>query len=435
MKRPFQTQCRSIALAYPVKACLVVLALLPGAVGCATVRAPQTPGLAQGDAAGAETRPLTPEEWVRRNFPNTASETAVPPSEFKPPTPAVMPVPQASPPARPAATPPVLVARTISPETLPASPPRPRVRPTDAVAKPVPQASPPARPAATPPVLVARTSSPETLPASPPRPRVRPTDAVAKPVPQASPQARPAASRPVLVAQASVPTQPAVSTPAVAAQTSPPTQPAASAPAMLAQASPPESLPATPAAPQLEPAKPAAAPTAPQDAQPNKPEGILLREGDMVRVSFPGAPTLNTAQQIRRDGSITLQMVGEFKIAGLTTIEAEKELIKLYGRYLQVKEVTVALESSTFSVYVTGAVLRPGKITSDRPLSAMEAVVEAGIDYSKANLKRVRIVRTEKGRSEYHILNLRDPLFGKAGVPFDLKPSDIIYVPERFTWF
>lgn len=172
-----------------------------------------------------------------------------------------------------------------------------------------------------------------------------------------------------------------------------------------------------------------------EGTQTNKSPALLLREGDTLRISFPGAPTLNTVQQIRRDGNITLPLIGEFKAAGLAPSEAEKELLKLYDPHLQVKEVNVAVESSAFAVYVTGAVLRPGKIMSDRPISAMEAVVEAGINHSRANLKAVRIIRQENGRTEYHSVNLKVLLQGKPAESFALKPSDIIYVPERFTWF
>jgi polysaccharide biosynthesis/export protein len=167
-----------------------------------------------------------------------------------------------------------------------------------------------------------------------------------------------------------------------------------------------------------------------------KREAIVLREGDAVRITFPGAPNLNTTQQIGRDGRISLQLVGEFKAAGLTLADMEKELLKLYGPQLQTKEVTVAVESSAFPVYVTGAVLRPGKITSDRPMTAMEAIMEAGgFDYAKANLKAVRVIRHENGRTEHHTLNLKGVLQGDESEQFDLKPSDIIYVPERFSWF
>src|SRR6266404_2356427 len=167
-----------------------------------------------------------------------------------------------------------------------------------------------------------------------------------------------------------------------------------------------------------------------------KPESIVLHEGDVVRISFPGAPNLNAAQPIRRDGRIALQLIGEIQAAGMTPSALEKELVKLYGPQLQTKEVNVAVESSAFPIYVTGAVLRPGKITSDRPLTALEAIMEAGgFDYTKANLKSVRVIRHENDRTDHFKLNLKGVLQGEQSEQFNLKPSDIIYVPERFSWF
>ena len=167
-----------------------------------------------------------------------------------------------------------------------------------------------------------------------------------------------------------------------------------------------------------------------------KSEAMVLREGDSVRISFPGAPNLNTIAPIRRDGMITLQLIGEFKAAGLTPSQLEQELVKLYGPHLQTKEVLVAVESSAFPVYITGAVLRPGKIMSDRPITALEAIMEAGgFDYTKANLKAVTVIRTENGKTEHHKLNLKPVLQGQGTEQFNLKPFDIIYVPEKFNWF
>jgi polysaccharide biosynthesis/export protein len=174
----------------------------------------------------------------------------------------------------------------------------------------------------------------------------------------------------------------------------------------------------------------------PKPTEPPKPEVIVLHEGDTVRISFPGAPTLNTVQQIRRDGRVTLPLIGEFKAAGLTPPDMEKELIERYGPQLQTKEVTVSVDSSAFPIYVTGSVLRPGKILSDRPLTALEAIMEAGgPDYTKANLKSIRIIRTENGQTEHFVINLKNVLKGSADDKFKLKPADIIYVPERFSWF
>jgi polysaccharide export outer membrane protein len=169
----------------------------------------------------------------------------------------------------------------------------------------------------------------------------------------------------------------------------------------------------------------------------SKPEVIVLHEGDVVRVSFPGTSNMDTAPQaIRRDGRITLPLIGEFQAAGLTPPAMEKELIKLYESQLLLKEVTVTVESSTFPVYVTGAVLRPGKVMSDRPMTALQAIMEAGgFNYTKANLKAVAVIRHENGRTQHYTVNLKQVLQGEPSEPFNLKPSDIVYVPERFSWF
>jgi polysaccharide export outer membrane protein len=181
------------------------------------------------------------------------------------------------------------------------------------------------------------------------------------------------------------------------------------------------------------PANPAP-PAAP--AADNSPS-MLLREGDAVRITFPGAPSLDTVQTIRRDGKITLDMVGEMKAAGLTALELQQQLLKAYGDQLVVKEVTVTVQTSVFVVYVTGAVLRPGKLTSDRVETPLEAVIEAGIDHAKSNLKKILVIREniENGKTETFHLNLDDVMRGKPTVPFTLKSMDKIYVPEKFSWF
>jgi polysaccharide export outer membrane protein len=165
-------------------------------------------------------------------------------------------------------------------------------------------------------------------------------------------------------------------------------------------------------------------------------EIITLQEGDDLKISFPGSASLDTTQQIRRDGKISLPLVGEVQAAGVTPEDLQENLIKLYAPQISSKEVIVTVESSAFPVYVTGCVIRPGKISSDKPLTALEAVMEAGgFDYEKANLRNVRVIRSEDGVSKSYTLNLKLALNGNEDKQFYLKPSDIVYVPEKFSWF
>jgi polysaccharide export outer membrane protein len=163
---------------------------------------------------------------------------------------------------------------------------------------------------------------------------------------------------------------------------------------------------------------------------------VRLREGDSIKIAFPGAPTLDTAQQIRRDGKITMTLGGEVTALGKTPTELEKELLKLYESQLAVKQVVVTVNSSAYPVFMTGAILRPGKLMADRPLSVLEAIMEAGgFDYARANLKGVTVLRQFEGQTVSYKLNLKAVLSGANIQPFYLKPSDIVYVPEKFSWF
>ena len=165
-------------------------------------------------------------------------------------------------------------------------------------------------------------------------------------------------------------------------------------------------------------------------------ELMNLREGNVLKISFPGSPTLNTTQTVRRDGKITMQLIGEVDAAGKTPSALEQKLADLYTNQISSKQVTVEVASSSLTIYVTGMVLRPGKILSDHPISALEALMEAGgPDYNKANLKAVIVIRREGNVLKNHPLNVKDMLEGKQSEPFYLKPDDIVYVPERFSVF
>ena len=180
--------------------------------------------------------------------------------------------------------------------------------------------------------------------------------------------------------------------------------------------------------------------TAPTTAAPTDPVPFttaILREGDSVKIAFPGAPNLDTTQQVRRDGKITLSLGGEIVAAGKTPSEIEKEILNLHGKQLAVQQVVVTVTSSAYPIYVSGAVLRPGKILADRPMTVLEAIMEAGgFDHAKANLKKVTVLREFEGQTMSYTIDMREYLRGTTGAkPFYLKPADKIHVPQKFNWF
>jgi polysaccharide export outer membrane protein len=120
----------------------------------------------------------------------------------------------------------------------------------------------------------------------------------------------------------------------------------------------------------------------------------------------------------------------------MTPAQLQDELIKLYAPLVATKQIIVTIQSSTYTVYVSGAVLRPGPVKSDRPITVLDAIMEAGgFDTSKANLKAVVVVRQDPEGTTKFKLNLNEAMKGAKQKPFILQSSDIVFVPEKFTWF
>ena len=161
-----------------------------------------------------------------------------------------------------------------------------------------------------------------------------------------------------------------------------------------------------------------------------QPPPMVLLPGDDLEISVFGVPDLNTTQRIRPDGKISVKLFGDIVAAGKTPSELQNELVKLYASQIQVKAVTVIARSSA-AVYVTGAVGRPGRVEYLRPMTALDAIMEAGGFDQKggARLGKVRVVRTETNQVQSILLDFDEILTKGGQAPFYLKPFDTVYVP------
>lgn len=164
---------------------------------------------------------------------------------------------------------------------------------------------------------------------------------------------------------------------------------------------------------------------------------VVLREADRLKIVYPGASQLDTDVTIRRDGKITLTTVGEVVAAGKTPTELQKELADLYSKELvSSKDISVVVISSTFTVYVNGAVSNAGKVVANHPLTVLEAIMEAGgPSYERANLKSVKVIRTKDGKSKTYTINLKGLVSGGPIDSFYLEPEDIVFVPTKVVLF
>lgn len=172
---------------------------------------------------------------------------------------------------------------------------------------------------------------------------------------------------------------------------------------------------------------------------------VTIAPGDELEVKLFYSPDLNTAQSVRPDGKITLQLVGEVQAAGLTPAELGQQLKDLYAVHLVDPDVAVFLKSQYARfVLVSGQIKRVGLVQTPVavPLPAVnrmaveDAVLHAGgYDPATADLSTVLVIRQTEGKRTVRSVDLR-PVFGLAEAPaegiepFYLQPGDIVHVPE-----
>lgn len=165
------------------------------------------------------------------------------------------------------------------------------------------------------------------------------------------------------------------------------------------------------------------------------PTVLYLSAGDVLDISFSTATNFNGLRRIGPEGTLNMPVIGAVEAGGKTAAELEAELEKRYATELQDPELFVNIAGSANVVYVSGAVLRPGRVTLDRPLTALEAVLEAGGFATDANLERVTIIRYEGLENTIYELNLEPVYSGGPVAPFYLEPRDVVNVPRKVQWF
>jgi protein involved in polysaccharide export with SLBB domain len=157
-----------------------------------------------------------------------------------------------------------------------------------------------------------------------------------------------------------------------------------------------------------------------------------LTPGDMIEVKFYFNPELNDQVQIRPDGRITLQLVGEVDAGARTVAELTTTLERLYAPELRTPRVTVQVRSfAAQKVWVTGEVTKPGMVALAGNLSLLGALGDAGgIKYTGTRDEVVLIRKGDDGAPTLRRVPLIQDGQPTADALAPLQPFDVVLVPE-----
>jgi polysaccharide export outer membrane protein len=155
---------------------------------------------------------------------------------------------------------------------------------------------------------------------------------------------------------------------------------------------------------------------------------VRLSPGDVIKVAYADESVPDQTQKIRRDGKLSLPLIGEVTAAGKRVIAFQHELVSRYEGKLDNNQVLVTVENGAATVTVSGFANRPGVYTFDRPTTVYQAVMQAGgvSDYgSPSNIHLTRIVN---GAQLSERINLRPTIRGEATRPRYVQDGDVIYI-------
>ncbi len=160
-----------------------------------------------------------------------------------------------------------------------------------------------------------------------------------------------------------------------------------------------------------------------------------IEPGDVLEIVILGEEELSRDLLVMHNGNITFPLIGDIKVAGLTTNEVADTLTDKLKKYFVQPLVSVILKGPTISaIAVYGEVVRPGTVEYQRGLRLSDYVALAGGPTDRANLKKVKVVRNTAQGVKVYTVNLGAIL--KKGIEkdnFELKAGDWVYIGKRFT--
>jgi polysaccharide export outer membrane protein len=154
---------------------------------------------------------------------------------------------------------------------------------------------------------------------------------------------------------------------------------------------------------------------------------VRLSPGDIIKVTFAEESDLDQTQRIRRDGKISLPLIGELTAAGKRLMDFQREIVSRYEGQIDNPEVLVTFDGSA-TVIISGFANKPGKVVFDRPTTVFQAIMEAGGVSDYGSLSNIHLTRIINGEQRTETINLKPAIRGKPTQPEYVQDGDVIYI-------
>jgi len=159
-----------------------------------------------------------------------------------------------------------------------------------------------------------------------------------------------------------------------------------------------------------------------------------LNPGDVVEVQYRYTPEYNQTVTIQPDGYVSLEIVGDVKIGGLTLAQVRTTIIKKASVRLNDPEVTLLLKEFQKPYFVVaGEVAQPGKFEMRENITALQAIILAGGFKDSAKSSQIILFRKINSEmAEVKVINLKK-IKRTSDLEKDLalQAGDMLMVPQN----
>jgi polysaccharide export outer membrane protein len=146
---------------------------------------------------------------------------------------------------------------------------------------------------------------------------------------------------------------------------------------------------------------------------PIDPHSYIIGPEDIIRISIWREPDLSKIAQVRPDGKITMNLIGDLQASGLTPERLAAQLKDAYSassKLLQPEITVEMIQINSKSFSIVGGVNRPGKFPLITPIKVFEALTQASGFRDFADKRHIKILRADGTSLEF---NYNDFIKGK----------------------
>ena len=162
----------------------------------------------------------------------------------------------------------------------------------------------------------------------------------------------------------------------------------------------------------------------------------IIGAGDNVNIMVWRNPEVSMSVPVRPDGKIAAPLIDELVAQGKTPSQLAREVEKELGKFVRDPVVTVIVTGFvgpySEQIRVVGEAARPQFLPYKQNMTLLDVMIAVGglTDFADGN--KATILRTSEGNAQYAV-RLKDLIKrGDVSANVDVKPGDILIIPEGF---